>query len=424
MTRTVPSKATDEVVSRTAIGAVNLCALLVFVAVELGFSYFSFRTPRPMLAVAVGAVLFRCVELGLSCWRPKRNRKTAAASSIGFGLTLPFALAASTQQFHTHYFGLLMLPVLETALYFSLGITLAVAAFSGCIALFWVAYAAHFQTPFQLGELLEASTMILVFLTVALLVWTLLDLLNRRDAQLEARLQDLEQTRERLVEGEKLAAVGRLASAVAHEIRNPVAIISSAMEAAASASFGPQEREEMADIALVEAKRLEKLTTDFLTYAQPSNQPETPVDAAALSSYLGSIARTQALTRQVNFDIVADEGCVVMGNEDQLQRALMNLIRNAIDACPDGGLVGVRVSQSVGIVRIAIENGGPAIPEYAVPQIFEPFFTAKRGGTGLGLAIARRVVEAHRGELILEANDAGRIVFALLLPSMLIKEKL
>lgn len=412
------SRATLEVVSRTTVAAVNLCVLLLFVAVELGFSYVHFPTPLSMLLVAAGAVVFRCGELFLSTRRRVQKSRSAATVSVAFGLLLPFLLAAAAQQFHTHYFGLLILPVLEAALYFSLGITVAVAALSGGIALFWVGYAAHFHPPFQLGELLEATTMILLFLVVAPLVWTLLDLLNRREAQLAGRLQELETTRAQLVEGEKLAAVGRLASSVAHEIRNPVAIISSAMEAAASPAFTPQDREEMARIALFEAKRLEKLTTDFLTYAQPSSLPEMPVDAAALSSYLGSIARAQAMTRRVEFDIAAAEGCLLMGNEDQLQRALMNLMRNAIDASPEGGRVGVQVTHRGGMVRIAIENAGPAIPDYAVPQIFDPFFTAKRGGTGLGLSIARKVVEAHHGELILESNARDKVVFALLLPAL------
>jgi signal transduction histidine kinase len=414
----IHNRATLDVVSRTTIAAANLCVLLVFVAVELGFSHFHFATPLSMLLVAAGAVVFRCAELMFSRRRPATHPKAAAIVSIAFGLVLPFLLAAATRQFHTHYFGLLIMPTLETALYFQLGTTLAVAALSGGIALFWVAYAARFQTPFQLGELLEATTMVLVLLVVAPLVWNLLDLLNRRDAQLAERLRDLEDTRAQLVEGEKLAAVGRLASAVAHEIRNPVAIISSALEVAASPAFAPHERDEMSRVALLEAKRLEKLTSDFLTYAQPNSLPETPVDAAALSSYLGSIARAQAMTRQVKFDIAAVDGCVVMGNEDQLQRALINLMRNAIDASPEGGRVGVQVTQVAGKVRIAIENAGPAIPDYAVPRIFEPFFTAKRGGTGLGLSIARKVVEAHHGELILETNASDKVVFALLLPRL------
>ena len=406
--------------SRPVIAAVNLGVLLIFVFVGLMFSHYYFPTTSGLLIVAGVAIGLRLGETGLSrssgfssgAWV-----KRIAAASICLGLVVPLLLAAATRQFHTHYFGLLILPVLEVALYFSLPATLVVASASAASTLVWVAYAADFQRPFQLGELLEATTLVLLFFLVGTLVWLVVDLLKRREHSLQHHVDDLKETRAQLVEGEKLAAIGRLASAVAHEIRNPVAIISSAIEAAGSSAFSQEEREDMARVAVIEARRLEKLTTDFLTYAQPGDPPKTEVDAVSLSGYLGSIARAQALSKHVQVEIDAKDECLVYGNEDQLQQALLNLMRNAIDASPEDGRVSVAVSQQADNVKISIENGGPAIPAYAVPKIFEPFFTAKRGGTGLGLSIAQKVIEAHHGELKLECNLEERVVFSLLLPS-------
>src|ERR1700680_4510395 len=155
----------------------------------------------------------------------------------------------------THYFGMLILPVLEAALYFSFAITLLISAAASTISLFWVAYAANFTPPFESGEILEASTLVLVYFIVGCLVWLLVHMLRDREEQLRRQVNDLETTRGKLIEEEKLAAVGRLASAVAHEIRNPVAIISSALETSASPSFPPNEREEMSRIAGIEAAR-------------------------------------------------------------------------------------------------------------------------------------------------------------------------
>lgn len=374
-----------------------------------------------MLLVAFAAILFRCGELALS-----RNphflainfARTDVVVSIAAGLIVPFALAAATRQFHTHYFGLLILPVLEAALYFSLSTTLAVAALASCSAALWVAYAAHFKSPFQLGELIETATLILLLFTVGSLVWILLDLLGKQDAELRHRLNDLEATRERLVQEEKLAAIGRLASAVAHEIRNPVAIISSAMEAARSASLSADEREDMASIALTEAKRLERLTTDFLSYAQPGDLPRSEVDVFTLVGYIVSIAKAQALGKRVSICLTVEDGCLLHGNEDQLQQALLNLMRNAIDASPEGGVVSVHGAPYKNAVRIEVENQGRPIPTDVVPKIFEPFFTAKSGGTGLGLPIARKIAESHEGSLTLNRNVEGHILFTLLLPAL------
>lgn len=405
---------------RSLIGLVNLAVLIIFVAVELGFSYFRFPTPAGMLVVAAVAILFRLAEIAFS-----RRRKELSASvtrrwaqaSIFSGLIVPFLLAAATRQFHTHYFGLLILPVLEAALYFSILSTLMVASVAAISALLWVGYAAHFRPPFELGELIEATTLILVLFIVGTLVWFLLDLLSEREREIKERLLDLEMTRSKLSEGEKLSAIGRLASAVAHEIRNPVAIISSAIEAAGSDAFSDEDRAEMSRVAVAEARRLEKLTTDFLTYARPGEAPCAEVDTVALVGHISSIARAQALGKRVTIHVQAEEGCLTYGNEDQLQQALLNLMRNAIDASPEAGQVSVAVGCQGDKVRIAVENQGPPIPGYAVPRIFEPFFTAKQGGTGLGLSIARKIVEAYGGELQLEHNRAECVRFALLLPS-------
>ena len=392
----------------------------MFVAVELGFSYFNFPTPHAMIAIVLCAGLFRIGEIVLSrsqlplAWPRVQTR---AMVSICAGILIPFALAAATRQFHTHYFGLLILPVLEAALYSSLLITLIVAALSSCSAGLWVVYAAHFTPPFQLGEMLETATLILLLFTVGTLVWALLDLLGKREAELRDRLIDLELTRSRLVQEEKLAAIGRLASAVAHEIRNPVAIISSAMEAAASPNLSAEEREDMSGIALTEARRLEKLTTDFLSYAQPNNLPRSEIHVFMLVGYIASIAKAQAIGKQVSIKLNIEDGCLLYGNEDQLQQALLNLMRNAIEASPEEGEVSVHCEPKGELVRITVENQGASIPGYAVPKIFEPFFTAKTGGTGLGLSIARKIAETHDGTLTLESNVEGHIRFKLLLPA-------
>ena len=405
---------------RTAIASANIAALGLFVAVELGFSYFNFRTPHAMLLVAAAAILFRGGELALSRRQQASGSgraRTRAVFSIAVGLIVPFALAAATRQFHTHYFGLLILPVLEAALYFSLATTLVVAALASCSAALWVAYAAHFKPPFQLGELLETATLILLLFTVGTLVWTLLDILGKQDRELRDRLDDLVATRERLVQEEKLAAIGRLASAVAHEIRNPVAIISSSMEAARSPSLSAEEREDMSGIALTEAKRLERLTTDFLSYAQPGALLRSEVDVFTLVGYIASIAKAQALGKHVSICLNIQDGCCLHGNEDQLQQALLNLMRNAIEASPDGGVVSVSCDRCGDFVRVEVENQGLPIPAHILPKIFEPFFTAKSGGTGLGLPIAKKIAEAHDGTLTLEQNAESHILFVLLLPT-------
>ena len=397
--------------------------LLAFLLAQSIFSLFHGAPPLPVFVVAAFGIVLRLAEI---IYANRRSRlpinaiRTLGALSVGWNLALPLLLAMATQQFHTHYFGMLTLPVLETALYFSLPATLGVAAIASSIAVFWVAYAAHFTPPFELGELLEATTLVLVCFIVGTLTWLLVDLLSGREEELQQKVNDLEATRSRLIEEEKLAAVGRLASAVAHEIRNPVAIISSALEASSSPSSSLAVRDEMSKVAMMEARRLERLTTDFLSYAQPGSAPFTEVDATALVGYIASIVRAQALHKSLTIDLDTCNDCHIYGNEGQLQQVLLNLTRNAIEASPRDGRIKIDLGwHSHDKIRIALANAGPRIPQDAVPRIFEPFFTAKEGGTGLGLAIARNIVEKHGGELLLERNETDNIVFAAVIPSLL-----
>src|SRR3984893_969376 len=407
-------------VNRSIIGSVYLAVLLIFFAAQMLFTTFLTLPPLSVFLLVAFASSLRLIEILYAeqiVTKDKSSSRRFAVSSIAWTLVLALLLAVLTRQPDTHYFGMLILPVLEAAIYFSFAITLLISAAASTISLFWVAYAADFTPPFESGEILEASTLVLVYFIVGCLVWLLVDMLRDREEQLRRQLDDLEATRSKLIEEEKLAAVGRLASAVAHEIRNPVAIISSALETSASPSFAPNEREEMSRIAGLEAKRLEKLTTDFLSYAQPRGGRFQQLDATTLVGYIVSIVQLQAVQKSIQIEAGMCDTCRIYGNEGQLQQALLNLMRNAIEASPPNGLILIAVTQSEGTLRIRIENAGPAIPTRVASQIFEPFFTAKEGGTGLGLAIARSIVDRHHGELQLERNEPGHIVFTITLPS-------
>ncbi|WP_260706609.1 sensor histidine kinase [Edaphobacter flagellatus] len=411
---------TATIVNRSVIGTVYLAVLLIFFGAQIVFTTFMALPPLSVFfLVALGSSL-RLIEIVYAKHLTGRDGSTGiwlAVPSIIWALVLALLLAMLTRQADTHYFGMLILPILEAAIYFSLVATLVVATAASMISLFWVAYVAGFRSPFEGGEILEASTLVLVYFIVGCLVWLLVHMLRDREEQLRQKLGDLETTRSKLIEEEKLAAMGRLASAVAHEIRNPVAIIASSLEIAASKAFASDEREEMSHIAALEAKRLEKLTTDFLSYARPGGAPFQPLDATILIGYIVSIVQPQILQKGLQISVAMCSRCAIDGDESQLQQALLNLMRNAIEASPQNGRILVSVDQPSEVdLRIRIENGGPALPQRIARHMFEPFFTAKEGGTGLGLAIARSIIDRHHGELYLARNEENHIVFAISLP--------
>lgn len=316
------------------------------------------------------------------------------------------------------YSVLFVLPVISAAFRFSLAGTLGVASLASLLSFLEVHYFFARHPPVLVGEYFEAFNVSLLFLLVGTVVWLLASDVRREQSNVERSLRELQRTRDTLVSEAKLAAVGRLASGIAHEIRNPVAMIGSSLAAATSGSLSPERRDEMFRIAAAEASRLESLTDDFLSYAR-TRKPElklTPVGAAV--GYVADLVRAKASERAVRVEVDCPESLATRMDPFQVQQALLNLALNAIDATPPGRQVTLGAAPSLDdTCDLFVENEGQAIPPDVATRIFEPFFTTKPGGTGLGMAIARNIARAHGGDARLENNEPGRVRIVLRLPS-------
>jgi two-component system, NtrC family, sensor histidine kinase HydH len=211
-----------------------------------------------------------------------------------------------------------------------------------------------------------------------------------------------------------LSAVGRLSSAIAHEIRNPVAMITSSIATAKQLSGA--ERDEMFEIASAEAARLVTLTTEFLDYARPRTPSLAPTSVADTLGYVADASRAHASQKGLRIEVKVSDPLEVQADCGQLQQALMDLVLNAVDAAPANSLITLAAHGMDHQVCIDVENSGDAIPHPALGRIFEPFFTTKPEGTGLGLAIARNIARGHGGDLVIATNGPQRICFSMTLP--------
>jgi two-component system sensor histidine kinase PilS (NtrC family) len=255
---------------------------------------------------------------------------------------------------------------------------------------------------------------VLVYAVVATVVAFLVVQLRRDREHLRASLAELEATKDRLVTEEKLAAVGRFASAIAHEVRNPVAMIGSALALARDKSTESYAREEWYEVAGQEARRLEALTGDFLAYARQKKPDRQHAAAATTVGYVADVARARLAESGVEITSECPQGLGAEFDPYQIQQALLNLVVNAGDATPTGGRITVGAGPGTGGgVDFFVENTGPAIPGDVVPRLFEPFFTTKPKGSGLGLAISRTIARGHGGDLVLDVNRPGRVRFVL-----------
>ena len=241
----------------------------------------------------------------------------------------------------------------------------------------------------------------------------------RRQAEAEAlKSHETLIRQERLLAEEKLAAVGRLSSAIAHEIRNPVAMIASSLAMAIRLGQNEAQREEMFAIAAKEAERLEQLTTDFLAYARPSVLRAARTNVADQLKYVAATARAHALEKGVAIKIEVDPNLTGEFDAFQIRQALLNLVLNAVEACQHGDTVTLTAgTDGSGVIRLDVIDPARPIPSDVTAHIFEPFFTTKPAGTGLGLAIARNIARAHHGDLVLRLNRPEQVCFSIKIPA-------
>ena len=400
------------------------CVITVLVVAVLLLLHILFSSVlgRPSLAVVLLlglALLLSFVELVWLRSRSESVTERAVKLESCFSIASAFALTALlthiTNRDESPYFVLLAIPILQSAYVFGLLATiLSIVAADGMIFL-WLWHYFLLHPPARVSQYLEGGMLSVIYMQMGLLVWFLVDRLKTNQAKLSATLTDLRATRVRLISEEKLAAVGRLASGIAHEIRNPVAMISSSLSTAIHPQTEVPVREEMFAIAAQESKRLEHLTADFLTYARPSLPNRSPVSMRDLLTYVASVTKAHAAKRSITISCELSEELPIEIDVSQVEGALLNLVLNAIDAIEGGGTIKLSAALEGKLLRVDVENSGPQIEAPVLDRIFEPFYTTKPSGTGLGLAIARGAARAHGGDLSLRNNQDGCVTFSMTL---------
>jgi|HubBroStandDraft_5_1064220.scaffolds.fasta_scaffold72589_1 signal transduction histidine kinase len=398
----------------------NLFLLASLLSIQVLFSSYFGSPPGLMVAALAGGFLANAVEF---LWIRGKKSLTPDGivaltwATIALNMVIAFALASLSYRQDIQYFVLMVAPILQAAFRLSLRATLLAVTASASLIFFWVWNYFRIHPPADFNEYIEAGTISLIYAVAGLLVWALVNHLRSKQTDLTQSLIELEQAKERLLVEEKLAAVGRFSSAIAHEIRNPVAMISSALSTALNRGPSSTEGQEMFEIAAKEASRLERLTTDFLSYARPRSPSKERGDVSDSIGYIADICRARATELAVTIRTEGEEGLWADLDGGQLQQALLNLAMNAIEASPSGATVVLRGRRADGRIWIEVENGYGPIPDASVGCIFEPFFTTKPAGTGLGLAIARNIVLGLGGDLVLSRNQSDVVQFAIVLPA-------
>jgi signal transduction histidine kinase len=234
-----------------------------------------------------------------------------------------------------------------------------------------------------------------------------------KKSELEAKLQ----------QAEKSAVVGRLGSAIAHEIRNPLNYINLTLDHLRS-KFKPQENdkaeafEKLTAQLKAEVARINQQISDFLNYSRPANANLRSIDARKVVEDSLRIVEAEAEEKHIKIGLVEQEDVSqVLGDPEFLRSVFNNLFINAVQSMEStGGNLNVRISPDDGFVRFDISDTGSGITEENIPKIFEPYFSTKETGTGLGLAIVQKIVDVHHGTIDVKSSQGSGTSFTLKLP--------
>ena len=229
-------------------------------------------------------------------------------------------------------------------------------------------------------------------------------------------IRSLEQ---RMRENERLAAVGRMAGGVAHEVRNPLSSIKGLALLLKNKFAAGSKEQDTADLLIQETERMNRTITEMLSFTRPIALHLGRVDLAALLQRSLQLIKTEAVDNHIETTLeVERELLPVSGDIDRLQQVMMNVLLNAMQAMEQGGRLMVTLANKEGdrSVELRISDTGEGIAAELLPQVFYPYFTTKQGGTGIGLSISQKIISDHGGSIELESEPGTGTTVIILLP--------
>jgi signal transduction histidine kinase len=239
---------------------------------------------------------------------------------------------------------------------------------------------------------------------------------NRMSRQLKESFESIQKSQERMIQAEKLSALGQLSARLAHELKNPLTSIKMILQAILDGSSDPGMTKKDAGVILKEVKRLDTILTQFLTFAKPAPLELRPLNLGHMIEEVLSLMKTEFDRSSIEVFQEISGLPEIRGDNERIRQVLMNLLHNSIQAMPKGGKLKIGVQEifdnNQRKVLLRVEDSGQGIPEEYRKKVFDPFFTTKEGGTGLGLSIVYSIIKEHDGSIDLQSQVGQGTVFA------------
>ncbi|MGB3082194.1 MAG: ATP-binding protein [Candidatus Omnitrophota bacterium] len=233
-----------------------------------------------------------------------------------------------------------------------------------------------------------------------------------------SQVQDITE-RKKITESQRLVQLGRLLSDMAHEINNPLMIISGNAELTLMEDVKDPKIKGVLELILDECFLAEDIIQRLLKYSRLGKVDKGPVDISKAVDLVTGILEHQFRTSNIEIEKHIEPGLpMVRANEKQLQEVFMNIIRNASDAMPDGGRITIQTTRYRKFLKIDVTDTGEGMPRKVMARVFEPFFTTKQKGTGLGLAVCHSIMQEHGGDLLYDSKVGKGTTATILLPAI------
>jgi two-component system sensor histidine kinase HydH len=230
-------------------------------------------------------------------------------------------------------------------------------------------------------------------------------------------LRTLKALQQRVERTERLAALGRLAAGVAHEIRNPLGAIRGLVQYFQATWKEASEQRMYLDVIVREVDRLNRVVSDLVEFARPREPQREAHDLVDIVRHALTLVQADARAKGIHIVHDLDDRLPPqLVDRDLVLQALLNILLNAIEAMESDGMLRIHLAASPACVELAIQDTGRGIPPEHLGRIFDPFFTTKPQGTGLGLAIAHSVIQAHDGEIVVDSVPGKGTTVTMRLP--------
>lgn len=362
--------------------------------------------------LALGAVQIAEPHFGVA----NSTRRTLAA--IGIKMALCYWLVWSTGGLESRYYFIFLLPIVSCASAFEIGGSLLGTAIASGL---YLAHALYVPEEYYVDDpgKRELAVRVLFFFLSAILVNRLATDNRRQTERLAEANRELSEAQAEVRRSERLAALGQLSAGLAHELRNPLGVISASAELLGKQVAAENEvAKEVAGFIRSEVDRTNSLVTRFLDFARPSPLHRSVNDLNEI------VERTVTDLERKN---AGSEGKIIITKDFRpiekfsfdatlIESSVSNIVQNAADAMADGGDLRISTWRNGEFAEIVVSDTGPGIPPEQMENIFNPFFTTKPRGVGLGLALVSKFIDGHGGKITVSSRPGEGATFRIQLP--------